>query len=255
MKKLSILLALVLLLSMLTACNPEETIPDQKIPGYNIGLSAGTGWTIVDNLNVEEEVSMSKYDLEMTKDGMSIYAIGFSPADFIDLPLAEDLYIDCTDSLLESLTDVSTLEAQSGYTSGDKNILESLYAGKEDGVDKQFYCFMVDFGEETGNMVWVCFAAKESAMKKNKSTFKSIVEGMVCTAEPYDYESSLADELYFDEEGNLIVDETEPETPPAETEPEVTAESNPPEPTAEDPSVPTIETTAPAESTSAAAAQ
>jgi hypothetical protein len=82
----------------------------------------------------------------------------------------------------------------------------------------------------------------------------TIVDGMTCTAEPYDFESSLDDELYFDEDGNLITDETEPLEGPGETYPEEVAESNPPAPTAEDTPSTTEEatvpaTTAPAETT------
>lgn len=237
MKKLSILLALVLVFSLLTACNSEEaTTPDQTIPGYLIGMIVGDGWTPIEE---------SEYDLALEKNGMQLYAYGFSPADFVDMPTAEDMFLDCTGSLLESLTDVSTVSEESTYTAGDKQIRTAMYAGKEGDTAKQFYCFMVDFGEETGNMAWVAFAAKEADMKKNKAAFKEIIDGMVCTAEPYDYESPMEDEILFDEDGNPIFEDsfTEPEDIPYEdTEP--TYEVNPPEPTQE--------TNAPAEATTAA---
>lgn len=224
MKKLSILLALVLMFSMLAACNSEDAnAASQMIPGYEITLTIGDGWTVIEE---------SEYDLALEKKGMQLYAYGFSPSDFVDMPLAEDMFLDFSGILLASLTDATTVEAESTYSTDDKQIITCMYSGKEGDTAKQFYCFLVDFGEVTGNQAWVVFAAKEGDMKKNRDAFKKMVDTMVCTADPYDYESSLDDEIIFDEEGNPIYDDfTEPEDIPYETEEESVTESNPPEPT------------------------
>lgn len=222
MKKLSILLALVLLVGMLAACNPEEAPKGTTvfIPGYLIDLPVGDGWTAA------EEPS---YDLELSKDGIKLYAMGFSVADFVDPPMLEDLNYECEDTLFSTLTDVSVKEETSEYSAKGKRILVTMYAGKDGDTSKQFYCFAVDFGEETGTSAWICFAAKADAMKKNKDTFKSIVENAVCTAKLSDMVGlDGEDDLLFDENGELIVDVTEPEDIPydyEETEPTVTPEA------------------------------
>lgn len=223
MKKLSLLLAIVLLLGTLAACNPETTDePNQLIPGYQIGLNIGNGWTAIEE---------SEYDLALEKNGMQLYAYGFSPADFVDMPTAEDLFIDCTATIVEGLTEVRTVTEESSYTAGSKQVMTVTYAGKEGDTEKQFYCSVVDFADESGCLAFVAFAAKEGDMKKNKDSFKAMVDGMVCTAEPYDYESAMEDEILFDEDGNPIYpDVTEPgDIPYDESEP--TYEENPPEPT------------------------
>ena len=235
MKKLSILLALVLLLSMLTACNSKDGGDTaQMIPGYLISINTGDGWTAIEE---------SGYDLALEKKGMQLFAYGFSPYDFVDLPLVEDMFVEFSDILLASITDASTVEAESTYTVGDKTIISCMYSGKEEDTAKQFYCFMVDFGEVTCNQAWVIFSAKESDMKKNRDAFKKMVDNMVCTAEPYDYETALEDEILFDEEGNPIYDDfIEPDDIPYETE--TMPETNPPEPTTEAATEATTEATA-----------
>ena len=223
MKKLSVLLAIALLLGALAACNPENTSePNQLIPGYLIGLNVGSGWTTIEE---------SEYDLALEKNGMQLYAYGFSPADFVDMPTAEDMFIDCTGTIVAGLTEVRTVAEESTYTAGTKQIMTVTYAGKEGDTEKQFYCSVVDFADESGCLAFVAFAAKEGDMKKNKDSFKAMVDGMVCTAEPYDYESAMEDEIIFDEDGNPIYpDETEPEDIYYD-ESEPTYEVNPPEPT------------------------
>ena len=65
MKKLSILLALVMLITLLAACNTEgDNVPaDFEVPGYMVQLPTGKGWTSVED---------TLYDLELTKDGYEI---------------------------------------------------------------------------------------------------------------------------------------------------------------------------------------
>ena len=238
MKKLSILLVLVLILGMLAGCKKEEDgTPDLLIPGYNIGLFVGKGWTQIEqkeevDLEEGEVPVISLYDLEMEKNGMKLLAMGFAPTDFVDLPIAEDLFMDCTDTLLSNYTETSEVSATTSYEKDGKVILSAMYGGKDGNDEKRIYCFMVDFAEDTYYQAWVAFIAKESDMNKNKDAFKTIVETMVCNAEPYDFESAIGDDEYFDEEGNLIVDETETEifddletTPVAEETAPTTGES------------------------------
>ena len=224
MKKLSLMLALLLLVGMLAGCNSEEGASESKytIPGYQVSLPAGEGWTTVEESN---------YDLEMTKDGITLYAMGFSIADFVDLPTAEDLYLECTDELLSALTEVSEKEAVSTYTKDSKSIMVALHSGKDGDTTKQYYCFMVDFGAETGTMTWIAFSAKADTLKKNKDSLKAIVDGMTCSAKASEMGDLTEDGLEFDENGELIVEETEPYDIPYETDPAPT--TNPPEPTEE----------------------
>ena len=204
MKKLSILLALVMLITLLAACNTEgDNAPaDFEVPGYLVQLPTGKGWTSVED---------TLYDLELTKDGIKLYVRCFNLGDFVDMPLVEDLYIDELDGLLATLTDAAEKEAQSTYQKDGKTIITSLQTGKEGEEARELYCFAVDFGGNSGTIAWVAFSAKADVMSKNKASFKSIVEGMTCTNEfPEDYDP-FADELEFDENGELITDETEPE--------------------------------------------
>jgi len=256
MKKLSILLVLVLLLGALAGCKNNGT-PDTQIPGYQISLVLGDSWTEVekpDDTNLEEGEMpiISRYDLEMENKGMKLLVLGFSPYDFVDLPLADELFTDCTETLLATLTETSEIAAANSYKSGDKQIISAMYSGKESGEAKQVYCFMVDFGEDTYCQVWLAFIAKEADMNKNKDAFKAIAESAVCSADPYDFESGLDDELYFDEDGNLITDETGAEEEYYdETEAIPTGEVNPPEPTYETTPPVIVETTGEASETTA----
>lgn len=251
MKKLSVLLVVLLMLSMLAGCKNEGGTPNVQIPGYQIKLALGSDWTEVekpDDTNLEEGQSpiISRFDLEMEKKGMKLLALGFAPQDFVDLPIADDLFIDCNDTLQTVITDLSEVTAPSSYEKNGKQIISAMFSGNENGETKRIYCFQVDFGADTYCQAWIAFIAKEADMNKNKDAFKAIVEGAVCSAEPYDFESGMDDELYFDEDGNLITDDTEPEEIIYDTEP-VSQESNPTEPSVDA----TVSTTAPAETTAA----
>jgi hypothetical protein len=254
MKKLSLLLVALLMLSMLAGCKNEAGATEQLIPGYSISLPVGDGWTVIEKEADLEASAYTNFDLQLEKKGIQLVAVGFAPQDFVDLPLAEDLYLDGAYYLDDILTEVSEDGEPTTYEAKGKTILSGMFTGKDGDTEKKAYCFLVDFGADTYNMAWVAFIAKDADIKKNKDAFKAIVDGMTCTAEPYDFESSLDDELYFDEDGNLITDETEPLEGPGETYPEEVAESNPPAPTTEDTPSTTEEvtvpaTTAPAETT------
>lgn len=226
MKKLSIALVLVLLVSLLAACNPQGAQNTAvTIPGYFVELDPGKGWTAAEESN---------FDLELSKDDMKLYAMGFSVEDFVDPPLVEDLVYDGEFSLSKFVTDLAVVEDTADISSGNKTILVTLYEGSENGTDKQYYCFSVQFAEETGAYAWLCFSAKADALKKNRDNFKSIVEAMTCSAQFSG--SALDDEPMFDENGELIVDETyeDYEEPIIETEPvieEPTTGTEPAEPT------------------------
>ena len=48
MKKLSLLLVALLMLSMLAGCKNEAGATEQLIPGYSISLPVGDGWTVIE---------------------------------------------------------------------------------------------------------------------------------------------------------------------------------------------------------------
>lgn len=224
MKKFSLLLAVLMLIGMLAACNTEgDNAPAEfEVPGYLVNVPCGKGWTSVED---------TLYDLELTKGDLKMYVRAFSRADFVDMLTAEELYTDELDGLLSTLTDTAEKEALSTYTAGDKTVITSMHTGKEGETDKEFYCFCVDFGGSTGTVAWVAFAAKSGDMSKNKASFKSMVDGMTCTAhfdEDYD---PFEEEYQFDENGELIVEESEPTDAPGDMEEETEPTTNPPEPT------------------------
>ena len=106
MKKLSLLLVALLMLSMLAGCKNETGSSEQLIPGYHIALPVGDGWSVIEKEDDLEAAATHSFDLVMEKKGIKLVAIGFAPQDFVDLPLAEDLYLDGAYFLEDALTEV-----------------------------------------------------------------------------------------------------------------------------------------------------
>jgi len=171
MKKIVLLLAVLLVLGMLAGCNAgeEKKTPDHVVPGYSISLYTGKGWTAAKE---------SQYDLELSKDGVTMFVMGFTTRDFVDMPSAEELFLDCNDDLLEELADVSVKEEETSYEKDGRKIISTLFSGKSGGKTRQYYCFAVDFDDEAESVAWVCFSATERVMKRQKAALKTIVDEM-----------------------------------------------------------------------------
>lgn len=209
MKKIALLLAALLVLGMLAGCNAEEEkTPDHVVPGYSINFYTGDGWT---------EAEESAYDMQMSKDGVTMYAMGFTLMDFVDMPPAADLYLDCNDELFEEKTDVSVKEKETSYEKNGHQIISTLFSAKSGDETRQYYCFMVSFNDDAGSTAWVCFEATEKVMKQKKSELKKLVEEMDANGEyvsPEEMEELLEDGL--DDGGEEYVDDYQDEVTPTD---------------------------------------
>lgn len=193
MKKIALLLAALLVLGMLAGCNAEEEkTPDHMVPGYDIGLYTGEGWTVAEE---------SDYDLQLSKSGVTMYVMGFTVMDFVDMPAAEDLYLECNEDLFEDKTDLSVKEKESSYEKNGKKLISTLFSAKSGEETRQYYCFMVSFTDEAESKAWVCFSATEKVMKQKKAELKTIAETMDANGEyisPEEMEELLEDAMYAD---------------------------------------------------------
>ena len=143
MKKIALLLAALLVLGMLAACNAEEEkVPAQVISGYDINIYS-EGWKVVEETN---------YDMELVKDGVTMSMIGFTSMDFLDVPPAEDLYVDANEDMLEDKSVVVTAEAETTYEKNGHQIISTLFSAKDGETNMQYYCFMISFDDEAGSM-------------------------------------------------------------------------------------------------------
>ena len=238
MKKIALLLAALLVLGMLAACNAEEEkVPAQVISGYNINIYS-EGWKVVEETN---------YDMELVKDGVTMSMIGFTSMDFVDVPPAEDLYVDANEDMLEDKSVVVTVEPETRYEKNGHRYISTLFAAKDGETNMQYYCFMVEFDDEAGSMAWICFSATTEVMQKQKAELKKIVEAMDANGEykspeelEAELEEAMGDEFYApdgeltDEEMGYVGEDfpvttlpVEEETKPAEGE--ETEETNPAE--------------------------
>ncbi len=167
MKKIAIVLAALLLLGVLSGCKAEEKTPDYAIPGYDIHLYTGKGW-----IAAEETV----YDLQLSKDGVILYAVGYTPRDFGEMPPMEELYDYCSSALLDDKSDVSTKEKRASYEVDGNKIVSTLFAAKDGDKEMEYYCFGFDFDDEAGSAAWLCFAADAKTMKSKKAELKKIAD-------------------------------------------------------------------------------
>lgn len=269
MKKIALLLAALLVLGMLAACNAEEgeKNPAYAISGYDINIY-DEGWEVAEE---------SDYDMEMVKDGVTMSMIGFTSMDFLDVPPAEELYQDANEDLLETKSVVVTDEAETTYEKNGHQIISTMFSAKDGETNMKYYCFMVSFDDEAGSMAWICFSATPEVMEKQKGELKALVEAMDANGKyvsPEEMEAQLEEamgEEFYEEDEELpeeemgyvgedfpvttVPEETEPaeeeteETKPAEGE--ATEETEPAEGEATEETV-TVETTPAAEPTEAA---
>ena len=196
MKKIALLLAALLVLGMLAGCNAEEEKkPDHVVTGYDINLYTGEGWSVVED---------SGYDMQLTKDGITMSIIGFTAMDFVDMPTAEDLYLDCNNELFEEKTGKSVKEKESSYEKNGNKIISTLFSAKNGDKTELYYCFMVSFADEAESKAWVCFSGAEKTIHKKKADLKKLVETMTANGEYISPEE--LEELIDDSMGEEVMD-------------------------------------------------
>ena len=208
MKKITLLLAALMLFSLLAGCNTEKT-PDHTIPGYDINLYTGEGWTVAEE---------SKYDLQLSKDGVTLYAMGFAPIDFLDMPTMEELYLDCNDRFFSEKTDKTVKEAEKSYEVDGNKFVTTLFTAKDGDKEMEYLCFGILCDDEAGSVVWLCFGANAKTMKSQKKALKKIADKTDANGEYFtqeDLDQQIEELLSQEEEayGNV-----QTETEPAETE-------------------------------------
>lgn len=167
MKKIALVLAAVLLLGLLAGCKAEEKTPDHTIPGYGIGLYTGEGWTATEETD---------YDLQLTKDGVTLYAVGYAPTDFAEMPPMEELYAFCNNALLAETSDPATKEKEKTYEVDGKKLVSTLFEAKVGDKEMEYYCFGISFNDEADRAAWLCFVAEANTMRSKKAEFKKIAD-------------------------------------------------------------------------------
>lgn len=219
MKKIAFLLAALMLFGLLAGCNAEKT-PDHTIPGYDINLYTGKGWTVAEE---------SKYDLQLSKDGVTLYAMGFAPLDFLDMPTMEELYLDCNDRFFGDKTDRAVKEKETTYEVEGNKFVSTLFTAKDGDKEMEYLCFGILCDDEAGSVVWLCFGANAKTMKSQKSSLKKIADrtdanGEYITQE--DLDQQIEEILNQEEDAYNNVDtETDPPETTAATEATGTTEA------------------------------
>lgn len=168
MKKIALALAALLLLGLLAGCKAEERTPSFFIPGYGIGLYTGEGWTAVEETD---------YDLQLSKDGVTLYAVGYTRMDFIEeMPPMKELYAFCNNALLAETTDPATKEKEKTYEVDGRSIVSTLFEAKVGDKQMEYYCFGISFNDEADGAAWLCFAAEAKTMRSKKAELKKIAD-------------------------------------------------------------------------------
>ena len=209
MKKIALLLAALMVFGLLAGCNAEKKA-DHTIPGYDINLYTGDGWTVAEE---------SKYDLQLSKDGVTLYAMGFAPVDFLDMPTMEELYQDCNDRFFGDKTDLAVKEAETTYEEEGNKFVSTLFTAKDGDKEMEYLCFGILCDDEAGSVVWLCFGANAKTMKSQKKAMKKIADQTDANGKYFTQED-------LDEQINQILEEeaeadsnVDANTEPVETEP------------------------------------
>lgn len=194
MRKLTLLLVALLIVGLFAGCKTEApegsqtlpiegTIPQTQpnkelelwreknfgVPGYEVYLPLDTGWQQADETN---------YDLEMTKDGVTLRVIVFTSMDFEEMPEAEELFTRCETMYFKDLGEVSVVEEKAEYQVEQAQFASTLVSTTDGSTVTQHYCFEVEFDDELNSTVWFCFAAEESVMAEKKAELKAIADGI-----------------------------------------------------------------------------
>lgn len=194
MKKLTLLLVALLIVGLFAGCKTEmpegsQTLPVEGsipqaqpnkelelwreknfgVPGYEVYLPLDSGW---------QQADETKYDLEMTKDEVTLRVIVFTSMDFEEMPDAEELFTRCETMYFKDLGEVSVVEGKAEYQMEQTRFASTLVSTTDGSTVTQHYCFEVEFDDELNSTVWVCFAAEESVMAEKKVELKAIADGV-----------------------------------------------------------------------------
>lgn len=192
MRKISMILAVLLMLGMLAGCNAKT--PNYRIENYELDLVIPSGWT---------QTEESWYDLELHKGDATILVRAYIPLDFMDEMLdLEELFTLDTDHLLMQKEDVQVKEEKKTFESDGKDISTTLYTAKDGDETLQYLCCQVEFNNDGQTVAWVAFIADEKTMDKNRKTYETILKDMKC-------ESTLITQAMLDEQEAAVMEELE----------------------------------------------
>lgn len=171
MRKITLLLASVMLLSLFSGCKKEEAAkPNYTIPNSNVNIQLDDGWV---------EVEDTPYNVELTKDGVTMMVESYISTDFVDMPPLEELFDDCNYILFRTLSDQTEIEAPQTYTVEEKTIIHAMYTAQTEKGLTYFRCFAVEFHDLANTITWVCYSGNEKSIKDQKAEMKATVESMV----------------------------------------------------------------------------
>ena len=171
MRKIALLLTLVLILGLFAACKKEEMTV--TVPGYQIHIPTDGTWTVAEE---------SDYDLEMDAGSLKIRAVAYVATDFVDPPLAEELYLDHNEDLAALYEELTVAEEEKSYNSGAKTIWVTVYSAG----DEKIVSAMVSLGNEAESVIWLALSGPAKDVEKYRGSFDSMLKNMTCDAEPED---------------------------------------------------------------------
>lgn len=171
MRKIALLLALVLVIGLAAGCNKEEN--RVMVPRYQIYLPNDGTWTVAEE---------SDYDLEMDAGSLKIRAVAYSPADFVDMPTAEELFQEHNEDLAGLYQELTVAEQEKSYNSGAKTIWVTVYSAG----DETIVSAMVSLGNEAESVIWLALSGPAKDVEKYRGSFDSMLKNMTCDAEPED---------------------------------------------------------------------
>ena len=206
MKKLTLLLVALLIVGLFAGCKTEapegsEALPTEGpnqevyhneelelwrekyfgVPGYEVYLPLDSDW---------QQADETKYDLEMTKDDVTLRVIAFTSMDFEEMPEVEELFARCETMYFKDLGEVTVVEEKAEYQVEQTRFASTLVSTTDGSTVTQHYCFQVEFDDALNSTVWVCFAAEESVMAEKKAELKAIADGVGADGEADPLEES-----------------------------------------------------------------
>lgn len=183
MKKLTLILAALLMLGMLAGCNGKT--PNFHIDNYSVHLVIPDGWT---------QVEQPGYDLRLQNgDDYILFRIYNMLLDFDEslgepIPTMDELYtqdnagLRITEPGTPKRENWRTVEETKTFKSGDTEISTTLFAAEENGKTMQYLCCQVNFHNDAEIVGWVAFVGDEESMQKNRKTYETILKDMTCDA-------------------------------------------------------------------------
>ena len=183
MKKLAIILAALMLLSVLAGCNNKT--PNFHIDNYSVHLVIPAGWN---------QVEQPGYDLRLDNgDDYILFRVYNMLLDFDEnlgepIPTMDELFMQdvaglrITEPGTPKRENWRTVEEKKTFKSGNTEISTTLYAAEVDGKTQQFLCCQVNFHNDAEIVGWVAFVGDEASIKKNRKTYETILKDMTCDA-------------------------------------------------------------------------